>query len=373
MSVSEGPTLIDWDLAAAIGHRLVRPGPVVGAPVARQAVEELREAAVQAQRHVRDASGLDVGTDRSTTDPMLVAVVDRPTWVRANASAMRALMDPLAARMLARRTTSVPGPVRAVGARLTGAEVGAALAFVAGKVLGQYELFAPDPGPGRLLLVAPNIVAAEESMGVDPTDFRLWVCLHEETHRVQLAGSPWLREHLLGEVGALVDSADVDLSAVLTRLRSGLAELRRSRRAAVRSELSLPELVASPAQRAILDRVTAVMSLLEGHADYVMDAVGPAVVPSVATIRQRFTARRSEGTGRADQLFRRLLGLDAKLRQYSDGGRFVRAVVDQVGITAFNRVWSGPETLPTLEELHHPGAWVTRVLPTQPAPAGQPT
>ena len=117
----------------------------------------------------------------------------------------------------------------------------------------------------------------------------------------------------------------------------------------------------TPAQREILSRLTAVMSLLEGHADYVMDGVGPDVVPSVAEIREKFQKRRASGASRLDMVLRRLLGLDAKLRQYRDGERFVRAVVDEAGMAGFNRVWTSPNTLPTKAEIAKPAEWIARV------------
>jgi coenzyme F420 biosynthesis associated uncharacterized protein len=116
----------------------------------------------------------------------------------------------------------------------------------------------------------------------------------------------------------------------------------------------------SPEQRAVLDRLTAVMSLLEGHADFVMDGVGPSVIPTVDAIRAKFTSRRAGGNP-LDQLLKRLLGLDAKLRQYQDGAAFVRHVVDRVGMDGFNRIWTGPNTLPTKNEIANPDAWVSRL------------
>ncbi len=118
----------------------------------------------------------------------------------------------------------------------------------------------------------------------------------------------------------------------------------------------------TPAQREILSRLTAVMSLLEGHADVVMDGVGPAVVPSVAEIREKFQRRRDRGSGRLDLVLRRMLGMDAKLRQYQDGAVFVRGVVERAGMDGFNRVWTSPNTLPTKEEIHDPASWVARVV-----------
>lgn len=364
--------MVDWDLAAATATRLVRPGPQIPAADARAAVEQLRAYAVEARGHVRAFTGLDAPTADAP-----VAVVDRPTWVRSNVQGMRWLLDPLMAELQA-RTQSVPGPLRAVGSRVTGLEAGAALAFLAGKVLGQYELFPPDgpdgDRPGRLLLVAPNIVQVERELRVDPSDFRLWVCVHEETHRVQFGSVPWLREHIVQQIGVVVASTTGGGSGGtggtggaggkdgLTLARDRGRDVVSAVSAALRGQPgpSLAEALQSPEQKAVLDEVTAVMSLLEGHADVVMDGVGPGVIPSVEEIRQRFQHRREEPS-RVEAAVRRLLGLDAKLRQYKDGARFVRAVVDEVGMGGFNRVWESAATLPSARELADPAAWVARV------------
>ncbi|HSF26613.1 MAG TPA: zinc-dependent metalloprotease [Actinomycetes bacterium] len=351
--------MVDWDLAVATGSRLVPAGPPVSREEAREAVAQLRAFAVQAQDHVRDYTGLVAPGDGGA-----VAVIDRPGWIRANAAGFRAVIDPLEERLQERRSRGGalgPGPWDAVGPKVTGVQTGSLLAFLATKVLGQYDLFSTyDESPGRLLLVAPNIVAAEREMGVDPADFRLWVCLHEETHRVQFGAVPWLREHVLGEIRAYLEATDVDPAAMARRLRDGLGAVVEALRGSEGTGMLL-EAVQTPAQREILDRLTAVMSLLEGHADVVMDGVGPDVIPSVAAIRERFQRRR-QGRGWADQLTRRLLGLDAKMRQYRDGAAFVRQVVDQVGRDGFNAVWSSPAALPTRAEVLAPASWVARVV-----------
>src|SRR5205814_689723 len=125
---------------------------------------------------------------------------------------------------------------------------------------------------------------------------------------------------------------------------------------------SLLDLLGSPEQKEILDRVTGVMSLLEGHADYVMDGVGPGVIPSVESIRRKFNERR-QGVGTLDRLLRRLLGLEAKMAQYRDGARFVRSVVYKIGMVGLNAVWASADNLPTLAEIHDPDVWVSRVHP----------
>jgi coenzyme F420 biosynthesis associated uncharacterized protein len=288
--------------------------------------------------------------------------------IRSNVAGFADLVDPLLDEMLAGRARSMGPVMTAVGSRATGVEVGGLLAYLATRVLGQFELFGPAPQDGepggRLTLVAPNIVAAERTLGVDPQDFRLWVCLHEVTHRTQFAAAPWLHGHVRELLRDYLRAADLDPAAIVARLRGALRGLVDSVRG--QGELSLLELVQTPEQRAVLDRITGLMSLLEGHADVVMDGVGPTVVPSVEQIRGRFEQRRVAGSP-IDKAIRRLLGLDMKLRQYAEGAAFVRAAVDELGMEGFNVVWSGPALLPSGAEIRNPEAWVTRVGGLPPA------
>ncbi len=345
--------MIDWTVALGTARRLVKPGPEISRSGAEQAVAQLRSSAVRAEAYVVEVTGLPVP---SSTAPVLV--VDRPGWLQANVDGFRQVLAPLEKRSAQKLGTS-PGAA-AVGSLVTGAEIGALLSYLAPKVLGQFDPFFPgatgEPG-GRLLLVAPNIVAIERELGVDPADFRLWVCLHEETHRVQFTAVPWLRDHLNAQIAEIVGSTELDATALLQMLADGVKRVAAALRTG--EELSIVDLVQTRAQRETVDRITAVMSLLEGHADVVMDSVGPSVVPSVATIRERFTTRR-QGQG-FDKVIRRLLGLDAKMRQYRDGARFCRAVIDRVGMEGFNRVWTSPNTLPTRQEIADPALWLARV------------
>jgi coenzyme F420 biosynthesis associated uncharacterized protein len=346
MTESAPPEMIDWKVAVALGAKLAGPGPEVTRAEADAAVAELRADAHRSTGLVRDFTGLDAPDG---TAPILV--VDRAGWVKANVEGFRIATGPLIGKLAEKRPPSGLG--LAVGSKITGAEVGGLLGYMAGKVLGQYDPFHPDHG--RLLLVAPNIVHVERELDVDPTDFRLWVCLHEETHRVQFTAVPWMREHLFSEIRAITDALEP-----ASLLEGGLERLTEIVRAA-RSGGSVVDMVSTPEQREVLDRVTGMMSLLEGHADVVMDGVGPTVIPSVEAIRAKFTERR-KGVGTLDRVIRRLLGLEAKMAQYRDGAAFVRAVVDKVGMAEFNVVWAGPENLPSKAEIADPDAWVARVL-----------
>lgn len=241
--------MVDWDLAVATATRLARPGPQVTRDEARTVVAELRRHALEAEGAVREYTGMR-STSLTADGAAPVLIVDRPGWVRANVAGFRTVIRPLVRKLSARRAETPGGAMlSAVGEKVTGVEVGAVLALLSGKVLGQYETFAaaeparsvpktpdspaglfdqprlgPDQsGPGRLLLVAPNIVQVERELDVDPHDFRLWVCLHEETHRTQFTAVPWLRDHVQSEVQSFLAETDVEPTAVLARLREALA------------------------------------------------------------------------------------------------------------------------------------------------------
>lgn len=346
MTSDAAASMVDWELAVRLGSRLAGDGPAVSRADADAVVTELRNGANRSTGLVRDFTGL-VAADH--TAPVLV--VDRAGWVQANADGFRLAIAPMIDKLSEKKPPS--GLALAVGSRITGAEVGGLLGFLAGKVLGQFDPFhAPD---GRLLLVAPNIVHVERELDVDPHDFRLWVCLHEETHRVQFTAVPWMRDHLFAQIEAIAETVEPT-----KLLDDGLQRVTEALKSGVRGG-SLVDLMSTPEQREILDRVTGMMSLLEGHADVVMDGVGPGVIPSVDKIRGKFDQRR-KGVGTLDRILRRLLGLDAKMAQYRDGAAFVRGVVDKVGMAEFNAVWERPEHLPTKAELSEPQAWVARVL-----------
>ncbi len=318
--------LVDWRFAQSTATLLGKTGPNCSLAQASEAVAQLRELAELAAQHVCDVTELAQGI-RGMALPS-AKVVDRRDWVAINAAGFHAVIEPV----LLRHAHSGPISTRArvVTSAATGIQLGAVLAFVSSRVLGQYETFSTSPG--QLLLVAPNIMAAEQKLSVDPRDFRLWICLHEVTHQVQFTLVPWLRSYFMTELEALLE---------------------------IRSPL---DLLRSPAARERLAKLTALMTLLEGHAEYVMDAVGPTIVASVAQIRAKFDARRRAGNP-VQRLLRYVLGIEHKMRQYVEGKRFVTEVVNAVGMSGFNAVWQDSDALPSRAELAQPLAWLNRVQP----------
>ncbi len=319
---------IDWERAASVGRKAVYPGPELSPGRIAAVVDALRAAAERASGHVAEVSGM------STPAPADTLVVDRASWVSAMVGSARALLTELGA------PTSTDNPVDAVRGAAIGLQAGGAFAVISSRILGQFDPFGQ---PNRLLLVAPNVVAIETRLGVNPTDFRLWVCLHEETHRFQFGQAPWLRGHLLGLMTELLNAAEP-----LQQWRAG------------DPPRTLADLVITPAQKDTFDQLTAIMSLVEGHADVMMDRVGTAVVPTLPVIRRAFESHRDRGGWSA--VVGKFLGADLKRAQYRDGAKFCQAVLDQAGLDTLNLAFSEAPLLPTLAEIHDPGQWLHRVM-----------
>ena len=341
--------MIDWILAERIA------GYVAGTGDAKLPTIDLGPLAAQAEERVVAYTGLRPA--RPLPQP---EGISRKEWVKTNIDSMRMLLDPVM-----QRAAKGMGPLRpaiqiGVGFMLS-TEVGVVVGYLAQRVLGQYELVLLDEAvedrPPRLLFVLPNLGHAVQAFGAEEKQFMTWVTLHEVTHAVQFSGVPWLHAHVAGLVRELLQTAEVRIETPRKlRMPSG-EELRRV--VSALREGDLISIVTSSAERETLDRVQAVMAVIEGHAEHVMDAVAPDLLPSLPKLREALDRRRRSQSGMS-RLVARLLGLDLKLRQYEQGKYFCDAIVRSAGTPALAHVFSGPEALPTLAELKQPSAWLER-------------
>jgi coenzyme F420 biosynthesis associated uncharacterized protein len=343
--------VIDWVLAERIARQ------VAGSGDGHPPTADLDELARESERRVTAYTGLT--PDRPLPHP---EGIGRREWVQTNLSSMRLLLDPVL-----KRADSRLGPLRPAVqisvALVISTEVGVVVGYLAQRVLGQYELVLLDEAvedrPPRLLFVLPNLGQAMQAFGAEEKEFMTWVTLHEVTHAVQFAGVPWLHGHLSSLVRELLRTAEVRLdSSRRMRIPSG-DEIKRVATALRRGDLI--SIVASPSERATLERVQAVMAVVEGHAEHVMDAVAPDLLPSLPRLREALDRRR-RSQSILSRLVGRLLGLDLKLRQYEQGKRFCDAIVRERGTEALQRVFTSPDTLPTIRELDDPAAWIARTL-----------
>ncbi len=325
-----------WGILRSAAERTMPTGPNISLGEAQKAVRDLKRYALSAAYHVKALTELDAG------DALPAVIVDRAGWVESNAIGMQHVIE------FVQKESSFLDPL---GDRAGAIQAGLALGWASGKVLGQYEAFTQ---PGRLLLVAPNIVKTERALKVKPRDFRMWVCLHEETHRVQFGAVPWMQQYFLDLIAEFVQASRLPTQELAVRVARIVYELAR------RSDASILELVQSNEQKEVYHKISALMTLLEGHADYIMDLGGPRLIPSVATIREGFEAKRDQNKGFVSHL----LGMNEKLDQYRNGAAFVRESVQHLGMSGFNQVWDSPESLPTLTEIANPSEWRTRISKT---------
>ena len=340
--------MIDWTLAASLA------GVVAGDPPHRER-PTLSGVAAESERLVSAYTGLAPAAPLPAPE-----LVDRPAWVRANLDSTRPLLDPVVGRLGENLGPAAPA-LRAATGLLVAAELGAVMGYVSRRVLGQYELVLLDAeAPARLLFVGPNLDEAARAMNADEDELLSWVALHEVTHALQFSGVPWLRAHMGGLLRTLLGSLEVNVDPARLLRLPGREDLRALAEAVRGGDLF--SLMMGPEQRAALDRLQAVMSVLEGHAEHVMDAVGTDLLPSLPRLRAAMEHRRASQSGPA-RLIARLLGLELKMRQYAQGKRFCDAVVDQGGIVALNRVWTEPAALPSLAEIERPLDWLARTEP----------
>ena len=367
-STASAPTaadLVDWDAAVRLARLAVPAGPRVPTATRRATVALLHRSIVGATPWAGRITGLpDAARHAAATAEVLV--VDRPGLMTASAAWLRGLMGDIAAPDVGRGTRA-----------LATAHVGAVLGYMSTRLLGQVL---PPLGvsagtrPGaRLLLVAPNVLAIRQRLDLDVLDLPAWITLHQATHLIQLCAAPWLAEHLVAQLGAVVRGL-VDASR---RTACGGAErcARLARAAAhARSADGRPSEPAAlllggllePSERAALARVVALLTLLEGHAEAVLDAVDPSRMPSVHRLRAVLARTRRDAGGvgpgsGSGSLLHHMIGMEAKEAQYADGAAFVRAVVARVGHAGLNAVWAAPDHLPRPGELARPDQWIERL------------
>jgi coenzyme F420 biosynthesis associated uncharacterized protein len=250
------------------------------------------------------------------------------------------------------------GAIRVAAGNTVAAEAGLVMGYVSQRILGQYELsLLGGDAPPRLVFVAPNLAKAVEELDVDGESFFGWIAIHELTHVFQFQGVPWLRGHIGGLLREYMDS--LELRAELPDM-SKLAEAFR--------EGGLAALLQTQGQRELMQRINAVMAVVEGYSEYVMDELGSRLLPAYDGLREAMDKRRRSRSA-PERLLQRLLGLEMKMRQYEQGRAFCDAVAARDGIEGLNRVWTAPDALPSSDELEHPEQWLERMRTKQLAPA----
>jgi coenzyme F420 biosynthesis associated uncharacterized protein len=359
----EGPDPVAWDLAAKVARRVAGRDPFSSSYHYASLQPDFEELTTVAEELVAEATGL-----RPLTGPARARVTDRAGWVDANIASFRRLLRPVLARLGSRLAesagSSVGRVVQPLGSAVTGAQLGALLGWMSTRVLGQYDLLLMEEERPEdqdiVYYVGPNILALEKRFAFPPREFRLWIALHEVTHRAQFTGVPWMRAHFLSLVESTVAAADPDPKRFIEALKKAMDLVRRGRNPL---DDGLMALLASPEQARTLDQVQGMMSLLEGHGDVTMDRAATDRIPSAERFGRVLRQRRQEAKGPV-KLLQQAIGLDAKLRQYEAGERFIAMVEAAGGPALLARVWEAPERLPSLDEIREPSQWIDRIQQT---------
>jgi coenzyme F420 biosynthesis associated uncharacterized protein len=321
---------------------------------------DFAELTAEAEELVAQETGL-----RSLAGPARARVTDRPGWIKANVASFQRLLRPLTDR-LGERLPDAPasGPITAVARTISGVELGTMLGWMSTRVLGQYDLLLVEEERPEdqdiVYYVGPNVIALEKRFGFPPREFRLWLALHEVTHRAQFTGVPWLRPYFLSLVEQGLGSVDPDPKRFLNALKRAVEEMREGRNPL--ADGGIVTLLAGEEQRAVLQRIQGLMSLLEGHGDTTMDRAAADRVPSADRFSRVLRERRN--TRGAGRLLQQVIGLEAKLKQYEQGEAFIEAVESAGGRELLDQVWTGPDALPTLDEIREPAQWVSRMAPS---------
>jgi coenzyme F420 biosynthesis associated uncharacterized protein len=363
--------LIEPWIARSVARRVAGDDPLKGSEELARLQADLDVAVPRSESLVGDASGIPAPS------PVRWGVISRAEWAEANITGMIALMGPLADK-IGQRLDQASVPVRTAQRGIVSVEVGALLGYISRRVLGQYDLLVPggdgvrarafsrrsgsgvggDAGDGALYFVGPNMIEMERKFGFIHDEFALWVALHEVTHRFQFAGVPWLRERFLDLVHTYLGSIEMNAKGLAERLAS--AGTRLISRSVAPEERNPMYLLANEEQRLILNQMQALMAVVEGHGNFVMDSVGAKVIPSFERMRELFEGRRAQTTA-IQRAINHVIGLEMKLRQYELGQKFCNEVVQRAGLSALSHLWEDPANLPTLDELRAPGSWLARI------------
>jgi coenzyme F420 biosynthesis associated uncharacterized protein len=345
---------VDWQLAAKVATRVAGREPFADSYHWDSLEPDFAEFTAEAEELVAQATGL-----RSLTGQARARVTDRPGWIHANVASFQRLLRPLTDKVEPRLGNR---PLAPIARGIAGAELGMLLGWMATRVLGQYDLLViEDENPEDqdiVYYVGPNVLALEKRFAFPPREFRLWLALHEVTHRAQFTGIEWMRPHFLSLVEATVDLLDPDPQRFVEALKRITEALREGKKPL--DDGGLAVLFAGPAQREVLDRLSGLMSLLEGHGDVTMDRAGADLIPSAERFGRVLRARRKQVRGPA-RMIQRMLGLEAKLSQYEQGEQFIAAVEAVGGTALLDRAWETPEHLPTLAEIRDPQGWIDRL------------
>ncbi|HET6263147.1 MAG TPA: zinc-dependent metalloprotease [Chloroflexia bacterium] len=352
------PNMIDWEKAKRIAHQIIKEEEA--APGWHASWEDYYRRLVERCYPVitqEMGNALPAPVDQ-------IQAFTRNEWVDANVANFKKLFEPIEAIYKKAQGQGSLGTmlIGDVSQTVLSGQLGILLGYLAKRVLGQYDLALLGKEPvtaGKLYFVEPNIGMVQSDLGLDADDFRLWIALHETTHAYEFEAYPWVREYFNSLLEEYFEYLSDDLLTFGSSL-GGLKGLIDRARSNMNGGDNWVEVIMSPEQRVLFSKLQALMSIIEGYSNYIMNAVGQRLLPSYDIIRERIEQRAARRSP-AEKLFIKITGLALKMEQYKMGESFINQVVAERGVSVANRVWEGPAMLPTMEELRNPSAWIERV------------
>ncbi len=343
---------IDWSVAAKVASRLSGNDPFASSYHGSSLIDDFARLTPLAEGLVTSETGL------VPDGPARARVVSRPEWIQANIRSFQRMLRPITDRM----ASQMSGPFAPAARVAAGVEVGTMLGVLSKRVLGQYDLLAAEDEDlthqDVVSYVGPNVLALEKRFAFPPQEFRLWLALHEVTHRAQFTGVPWMRELFLGLTNRSLGGVDTDPRRFLIALKRTVDAVRAGH--SPFEDGGIAALLADDDQREAIDTMGGLMSLLEGHGDITMDRAGVGHVPSAGRFSATLRNRRNQTTGVA-KIVQQVTGFEAKLRQYEEGERFIEAVERERSMAFLDKVWVAADRVPTLAEIRAPHDWITRI------------
>ena len=342
---------VDWVLAEKVANQIANRAPFSDASYLKGLNESFNDFTISAEKLVENSTGL-----KSLSGAARAKVVDRSGWIRANFSSLKRLLKPVLIEDSELKMSSI-------SSRITALEIGAVLGWMSTRVLGQYDLLVLDNedlnDQDLVYYVGPNICAIERRYAFDPDGFRLWLAIHELTHRAQFTGVYWMREHYLSLVKNLLQEVQIATDETTKKSYSQI-RLSNEPEDSRFSEFKLSNFFTSIDQKDSINEIAALMTILEGHGDVIMSRAGKGHIRNQERFEKVVSQRRKSATG-ATKIFQKLLGIEAKLAQYEQGEEFINTIEESEGIDFLNTVWEDPGNLPKLEEIKDPNLWISRI------------
>lgn len=350
--------VINWELAKNLAIRVANEGEIeeTPSPNLQKQFEELVRASEILTSDFTSLQFFKFAT---------VRVFRRQDWIEANINGFKIIMEPLTQKVVEQsKKQKASDPIsqllNKISPLILTFEIGLVLGYIAKNVLGQYDICLPYGESGKIYFVAPNLLRLEKMLGLPSRDFRFWIALHEVTHALEFNSNNWIVDYYKELFKEYIESATLNLESAAERV----SKMNVKSIAEMINKLQHEDILfslATPKQREILFKIQALMTVLEGYSNFVMDEIGSKMISNFQILKNRFENRKKD-LSTAEKIFRKITGLELKIKQYEMGQKFANLVFKKLNIDGLNLVYKHKENIPTIEEIKNPDKWIKRML-----------